>query len=177
MIFAMMGWVRMNANSSGSIKARQAEVPVDRPELFYQRGFSLLELMIVIVIIGILSSIAYPAFSSWRERTAVNSAANSLLSHFKQARVMSVAENRSVRITFTSTGYTYDADTTSGSTCEQCRTEEVPLEQFSNEMTVSPTTTRTLTSRGTANAGTVTLTLGSTSREVTLNVIGRAYLQ
>ncbi len=90
---------------------------------------------------------------------------------------MSVAENRSVRITFTSTGYTYDADTTSGGTCDQCREQGMPLDQFSQNMTVSPTTTRTLTSRGTANSGTVTLTLGSTSRAVTLNVIGRAYLQ
>jgi len=68
-----------------------------------QRGFTLIEVMIVIVIIGVVSSIAIPAFSEWRDKQAVRSASQTLMSHLKQARVIAIAENRGVTIDCTST--------------------------------------------------------------------------
>ena len=61
------------------------------------RGFTLIEMMVVIAIIGIILAIALPAYSSWRERTALRSAADALMAHLKQARHLAIAENRSVR--------------------------------------------------------------------------------
>ena len=50
-----------------------------------QKGFTLIELMIVIAIIGILAAIAIPQFSAYRKRS-YNSAAQSDLKHIVQLR-------------------------------------------------------------------------------------------
>jgi type II secretion system protein H len=140
-----------------------------------QRGFSLMELMIVIVIVGILAAIAFPAFSSWREKQSVSNAASSLLSHLKQARNIAMAENRSVSISFSSSAYTFDADTTGS--CGPCKDNMVSYSQYSGNLSISPTTTRTFSSRGTANSGTMTVSASGNSKEIGMNVLGRAYLK
>jgi len=132
-------------------------------------------MMVVIGIIGIVSAIAFPNFSAWRERQAVSSISKSLLSNLKLARVKAMAENRSVSVTFTATSYTYDADTTGN--CGACKPKIVLFRTFSSALSLTPTTTRTFTSRGTVNSGSLTLSAGATSRVLNLNVIGRAYLQ
>lgn len=166
---------RIKANISRIDDFRQAEV--SRPDTFgkAQFGFSLLEMMIVIIIIGVLAAIAIPSFSSWKEKQAVSNATNALLSHLKQARNLALAENRSVRITFGSTAYTFDADTTGS--CGPCRVEVIGYSQFSSNLAIAPTTTRTFTSRGTANSGTITLSASGKSKSIVMNVIGRAYIQ
>ncbi|OIO68593.1 MAG: type II secretion system protein GspH [Zetaproteobacteria bacterium CG1_02_53_45] len=166
--------MRIIPNSSGSSENRQAAVCCGRGVAGNECGFSLIELMIVIVIIAIMTGLAVPAFSDWRQSQAVRTATQSLLSHMKQARVLAISENRNVSITFTSTSYTFDADTTGS--CGACKAQLIPLGQFSGNIALSPTTTRTFSSRGTSNAGSVTLTAGSHSRGITLNVIGRAYM-
>lgn len=131
--------------------------------------------MITVIILGVIATIAIPSFSRWQEKQAVNNAAIALLSHLKQARGLALAENRSVRITFDSNGYTFDADTTGS--CGPCRSEAVGYSQFSGNLVISPTTTRTFTSRGTAGPGTITLSASGKSRSITINILGRAYLQ
>jgi len=140
-----------------------------------QRGFTLFEILLVITIIGIVSAVAVPSFSKWRERQAVNSASKSLLSHMKQARVIAMAENRTVKITFTANGYTYDDD--AAGTCGLCKPQAVSFSTFSNRLSMSPTTTRSFSSRGTVNSGTITVSAGDSSLALVLNIIGRAYQQ
>jgi len=175
MIFAIRERMRIIPNSSGSSGCRQAGVCLHGHVPVKERGFTLIEVMIVIVIVAVLTGLAVPAFSAWREKIAVRSASQSLLSHMKQARVLALSENRSVSIAFTSASYTFDADT-SGS-CGPCKNDVISLAQFSGALSLSPTTTRTFSSRGTSNSGTVTLTAGSSSQDIVLNVIGRAYMQ
>ena len=136
-----------------------------------------MEMMIVIIIIGIMAAIGIPSFSSWKEKQAVSNATASLLSHFKQARNLALAENRSVRITFSSSAYVFDADTTGDGSCGPCRDESIGYSQFSSNLSISPTTTRTFTSQGTANSGTITLTAAGQSKAIVMNIIGRAYAQ
>ena len=65
----------------------------------------------VITIMGILLSIAIPAFSSWRERTALRSASETMMAHLKQARHYAMAESRNVDVILDTTspdGYTLD---------------------------------------------------------------------
>jgi type II secretion system protein H len=165
--------IKPNLNRSGNI--RQAGVSQLVSYCRGQRGFSLVEMMIVVIIIGVLATIGIPAFSSWKDKQAVSNAASSLLAHLKQARNLAIAENRSVRITFSSTAYIFDADTTGN--CGPCRNNVISYSQFSDNLSISPTTTRTFTSRGTANSGTITLTASGKSKSIVMNVIGRAYLQ
>jgi len=142
-----------------------------------QRGFTLLEILIVITIIGIVSAFAVPSFSSWRDRQAANSATKALMSHMKQARVIAMAENRSVKITFSNTSYTYDDD--AGGTCGLCKPQTVSFSTFSKNLSISPTTERIFSSRGIASPTntSITLSVGDYSHILTLNVIGRAYLR
>jgi len=167
--------MRIKPNSSGSNNDRQGGVCLPSNYSASQAGFSLMEMMVVIVIVGVFATIAVPAFSSWREKQSVSNAAQALLMHLKQARVLAVSENRSVKITFSSSAYTFDADTTGS--CAPCKNNVVSYSQFTSNLSISPTTTRTFSSRGTSNSGTMTLSASGNEEKITVNVIGRARLQ
>jgi len=145
-----------------------------------ERGFTLFELIIVITILGIASAIAVPAFSSWRSRTAVDSAAKSVLAHLKQSRVKAMAENRNVSITFTSSSYTFDANTSGN--CGLCKSETIPFSQFSSNLKITTNNqaqvaaTQTFKSRGTTSNRTIYFCVQGFSKRVVINIIGRAYL-
>ena len=138
-----------------------------------ESGFTLVELLATIGIAAVILAIALPAYGSWRERNATSNAVNSLMAHLKQARILAVAENRSVSITFGAGSYVFDADL-SGS-CGPCRKQTVAFSQFSSKLTITPTTTRTFSSQGTVNSGTITVASPALSKDVVLNIIGRAY--
>ncbi|WP_241697633.1 GspH/FimT family pseudopilin [Mariprofundus sp. NF] len=168
-----MDRMRIDPNSSGSTRLRQAGVFTPLSCSSKQRGFTLIEVMIVVVIIGVMSTIAIPAFSEWRDRQAVRSATQTLMSHLKQARVTAIAENRSVTIDFTSTtAYTYDTGA-----CGTCRNLQMDLTQFGSAAFTAVPTDRTFNSRGTVNFGNMTLQAGAQSNQITINIVGRAYFQ
>ncbi|MDQ6986653.1 MAG: GspH/FimT family pseudopilin [Mariprofundaceae bacterium] len=144
------------------------------------RGFTLFEVIIVVAIIGIVSAVAIPTFSEWRARSAVDNASKTLLAHLKQARVMAMAENRSVSITFTSSSYTFDADLSGN--CGLCKSRVVPFSEFSKNLNISKNdqavvaATQTFKSRGTTGANTVYFCLQGFTKRISINIIGRAYL-
>ena len=131
----------------------------------------------VLAIVGIMAAIAFPAFSSWREKQAVQGAARTLLSSLKQARVLALAENRSVHVKLASNAYLFDADVTGS--CGPCRNESVSLSTFSPNLTLTPQVDRTFTSRGTFKQGnsSVTIQAGGACKKITTNIIGRSYIQ
>jgi len=73
----------------------------------------LIELMIVIAIIGIVSAIAAPNFTTYMAERRLSGAARMVMSDLMNARMLAVSQNRNVRVTFSTTSYTYDATGTS----------------------------------------------------------------
>ncbi len=71
-----------------------------------QHGFSLVELLIGVVIIGILLSVGLPAFSLWVENTKTRTASETILNGLQLARTEAVRRNANVRFSLTGTAAT-----------------------------------------------------------------------
>jgi len=63
----------------------------------FQSGVSLIELMIAILILGVLSSIAAPAFTQWIQNSQIKNAAGSIQEGLQLARVEAVRRNQNVQ--------------------------------------------------------------------------------
>lgn len=59
-------------------------------------GFSLVELMIGIVILGILAGLAVPSFQTWLRNSQIRNATESILNGFQKAKAEAVARNTNV---------------------------------------------------------------------------------
>jgi len=66
------------------------------------RGFTLLELLITVLILGILTSMAIPGFTSWLPDYKLKNAAQQLYSNMHLVKIMAIKENKSYRLVFLS---------------------------------------------------------------------------
>lgn len=80
-------------------------IPNDACNVYQPRGFTLVELMVAMAIVGIITSIAIPAYLSWKPRTEVRSAVMQVQSDLNRAKMRAVEMRRQCRVEFSATGY------------------------------------------------------------------------
>ena len=126
------------------------------------RGFTVVEILVVFVVVAILVKISVPALTSWVPTLRLGSAARQIAADLQLARMRAISQNSSFTVTFNTGAGTYTYGT-----------ESRDLNQLFPGITISSASNPTFTARGTANAVTITLSNGSAQKLVCVKAMGR----
>ena len=137
-------------------------------------GFTLLELMIIVAILGILTALAAPSFTSLLERRKIIAAAEAIQSDLRWARGEAIKRNTDVTVSFTpgAGGVWKYVITPATKTVDSATIPEFGnialAENFGSDDTQFDRT------RGISENGTVTLTSSAGEVRIILSPLGRA---
>jgi len=137
------------------------------------RGTTLPELLVGLVLLGLITLMALPAFSRVRDRLAVESAAQALAGAHARARLVAVTERRNVLLTLAPDSLVLHALESPTDTVERWRSagpaaEGVTTTGLPRRVGYAPSGV----SLGLAN-GTYTITRGAARRQVVVSRYGR----
>lgn len=74
--------------------------PVGSPPYFAQSGFSVMELMVVIAILGVVTTLAVPSIQSSLERQRNKNASQAIASALKEARNEALFRHQDIKVTY-----------------------------------------------------------------------------
>ncbi|MGH9760514.1 MAG: pilus assembly FimT family protein [Blastocatellia bacterium] len=83
---------------TNSLRRKRGSLDTGRDGMNADSGFSLIELMIVITMIGILTGIAIIAFSASKNAYAADDQANAVVNYFRDASSRAIADHHSYRV-------------------------------------------------------------------------------
>ena len=97
-----------------------------------EHGFTLLEMIVVLIIGGVLTAIAIPAFMNWAPKYRVNGAGRQVFSEMMAAKAKAISESNNYIISFdiSNNSFTiHDDDDNDGTqdTGESVRTVDIPV--------------------------------------------------
>ena len=137
-------------------------------------GFSLVELLVLLVVVGALFSLSLPAFMSYYKSAQVRAAASVIASYLNQGRQLAIQKNRSVCVHITSTALHYAQGSCAGTVWVGPGTDATGSIPAPGGITLTTTADPVFSNLGAAvPAATVTITHGSASLSVIVSASGR----
>ena len=128
-----------------------------------KRGFSMIEMVYVFVLLGILTAISAPSFVSFLRSSRVNGAQNELMADLHYARGLALKERRTHHVEFTANQYVIKETATD----TVVRTREMP-----DGVTVNATADPNFYAWGLADPVTINLDGGNGVKSVALAANG-----
>jgi type II secretory pathway pseudopilin PulG len=150
----------------------------------YDRGFSIVELIVVMAILMVVLAIAVPIFNSYRDRANLQEAAQETASDIKLYLQRAVAENREYRITFDAGANQYVIQNQVGASWVDVATKQIGAGHRSVSIFETPAfggnTTVNMKPRGTlASGGHLKLKHAQSGKvvRITATLMGRVYVK
>jgi Tfp pilus assembly protein FimT len=137
-------------------------------------GFSLVELLVLLVVVGALFSLSLPAFMSYYKSAHVRAAAAGIAAYLNQGRQLAIQQNQRVCVHIASTALHYAQGSCAGTVWVGPGTDAAGNIPAPGGITLTTTADPVFSNLGAAApAATVTVTHGSASLSVIVSASGR----
>ena len=137
-------------------------------------GFSLVELLVLLGVIGALFSLSLPAFMSYYKSAHVRAAASGIAAYLNQARQLAIQQNQRVCVHIASTALHYALGSCAGADPDGAGTDAAGNIPAPGGIVLTTTADPVFSNLGAAApAATITVTHGSASLSVMVSASGR----